>query len=361
MNEKKLMNDCSKLEGALREFGVVGKVTAIHNGPVVSSYEFEMKAGTRVGKVVQLEEDLSIAMDGRKIRIVPRIAGRAAIGIEIPNESRDSVMLYDMIMSKEYKDNKAALPIVVGASTTGQPVISDLTKMPHLLIAGSTGSGKSVAMNTFIVSMLCKKSSDELKLVLIDPKMIELSCYNNIPHLLTPVVTQANKAVEVLNIMIDEMMSRYELMKASNTRNIASYNESIKGKEGAEALPYIVIVIDEIADLMIGQYGKQMESCIVRLAQMARAAGIHLIIATQRPSTDVVTGLIKANFPSRIALKTASGWDSRVILDSVGAETLLGCGDMLFMEASAGGELVRVHGAYVSDSEIEGVVAGLKA
>ncbi len=379
IDEETLKANSMLLSRKLLDFGVEGTVTAIHPGPVITMYEFEPAAGTKVGKVVALQDDLSLTLGGKSVRIIPHLPGKAALGIEIPNSERETVWLKETLSSQQYAKTKTRLPLTLGASADGRPMVTDLTKMPHLLVAGATGSGKSVGINSFILSMIYKASPSDLRLILVDPKMLELSIYDGIPHLLLPVVTKPKPAVQAMRWAIREMERRYRHMADTGTRNILGYNEKIKKglvnivseTEAAEKtaldkeaiahtgkLPYIVIIIDELADLMMVA-SQEMEESITRLAQMARAAGIHLILATQRPSVDVITGLIKANFPARIAFKVTARHDSRTILDSMGAERLLGSGDMLFMSPEGGG-MTRVHGAFMSDSDISRVVAHLK-
>jgi len=380
VDEETLKKNSLLLEKKLKDFDVEGRVIAIHPGPVITMYEFEPAAGTKLNKIVNLQDDLSLALSGRSVRIIPHLPGKAAVGIEVPNSEREIVWLRDIISSNQFAKIQTKLPLVLGSSTAGHPTIVDLTKMPHLLIAGATGSGKSVAINTIIVSVLYRSSPDDVRMILVDPKMLELSVYDGIPHLLLPVVTKPKPAVQAMRWAIREMERRYRLMADTGTRNILGYNEKIlkgqidlvtqeKAAEMIEVdkeavahtgkLPYIVIVIDELADLMMTST-QDMEDAITRLAQMARAAGIHLILATQRPSVDVITGLIKANFPARIAFKVTSRHDSRTILDGIGAETLLGMGDMLFMTPQ-GGNLIRIHGSYVTDSDITRVVNHVKS
>ena len=379
IDEESLKANSMLLSRKLLDFGVEGTVTAIHPGPVITMYEFEPAAGTKVGKIVGLQDDLSLTLGGKSVRIIPHLPGKAALGIEIPNSERETVWLKETLSSQQYAKTKTRLPLTLGANAAGKPMVTDLTKMPHLLVAGATGSGKSVGINSFILSMLYKAPPSDLRLILVDPKMLELSIYDGIPHLLLPVVTKPKPAVQAMRWAIREMERRYRHMADSGTRNILGYNEKIKKglinivseAEAAEKtaldkeaiahtgkLPYIVIVIDELADLMMVA-SQEMEEAITRLAQMARAAGIHLILATQRPSVDVITGLIKANFPARIAFKVTARHDSRTILDSMGAEQLLGQGDMLFMSPEGGG-MTRVHGAFMTDSDISRVVAHLK-
>lgn len=379
IDEKVLKKQSFLLEKKLADFSVSGKVTAIHPGPVITMYEFEPAIGTKINQITNLEDDLSLALGGRSVRVLAHLPGKAAVGIEVPNGEREIVYLREIISSVPFEKSNSKLVLALGASTDGHPMVTDLAKMPHLLVAGATGSGKSVAIHSMIASLLYKASPEEIKFILVDPKMLELSAYNGIPHLLLPVVTQPKKAILAMKWAVREMERRYKLLSASGARNIIGYNNKIKSgeiklveREKAEemllkdkeaivhtgALPYIIIIIDEMADLMM-TVSSEMEETITRLAQMARASGIHLILATQRPSVDVITGLIKANFPARIAFKTTARHDSRTILDSMGAETLLGSGDMLFMSPS-GGILTRVHGSYVSEGEVSRIVSHLK-
>lgn len=374
-----LKKNAIMLSHKLKDYDVEGKVTEIHPGPVITMFEFEPAAGVKINKIVNLADDLAVAMGGRSIRIVPHLPGKAAIGIEIPNNIREIVNLKDIIADEKFAKSYSKLTIALGKNTQGSPVISDLGKMPHLLIAGATGSGKSVAINALICSMLYKSTPEQVRMILVDPKTLELPVYNGIPHLLLPVVTQPRHAGMALAWALREMEKRYVLLSDVGARNIGVYNTKIqKGmmkvltpdeaskiqEENPEQvvhtgkLPYIVIIIDELADLIMVA-AKEIEENVTRLAQMARAAGIHLIVATQRPSVDVITGLIKANFPTRIAFKVSSKHDSRTIIDGVGAEHLLGAGDMLFMPPNTS-SLIRIHGAYVSDAEIERVVKHLK-
>ncbi len=379
LDESELQKNSLLLARKLLDFGVEGKVTAIHPGPVITMYEFEPAAGIKLNKIVNLQDDLSLALSGRSVRILPHLPGKAAVGIEVPNNEREIVWLHDIIASPQYNKQNSNLPIALGSSTSGNSHIVDLAKMPHLLIAGATGSGKSVAINSIILSILYRSSPEDVRFIMVDPKMLELSIYDGIAHLLLPVVTKPKPAVQAMRWAIIEMERRYRLMADTGTRNIVGYNNKIRKDEvdlvtediakemlsqnkdaiaHTGKLPYIVIIIDELADLMMTA-SQDMEECITRLAQMARAAGIHLILATQRPSVDVITGLIKANFPARIAFKVTSRHDSRTILDSIGSETLLGQGDMLFMTPQ-GGNMLRLHGSYLTDSDIARVVTHIK-
>ena len=370
-------DESEELYSVLKDFGVHGKIIDVRYGPVVTLYEFEPSAGTKSSRIIGLSDDIARSMSALSTRISV-VPGRNVLGIELPNRNREMVVLRDLLCSKEYNDPGLRLPIILGKGIDGDPVVGDLTKMPHLLIAGTTGSGKSVGINTMILSLLYRLTPEQCRMIMIDPKVLELSVYDNIPHLLTPVVTEPKKAVAVLKWVVAEMEERYRLMSAVGVRNITGYNEKVaevaRGKaetvlssEKCElhdlqqqlgySLPYIVVVVDEMADLMIVS-GKEIESSIQRLSQMARAAGIHIIMATQRPSVDVITGVIKANFPTRISFSVTSKVDSRTILGEQGAEQLLGMGDMLYMVA--GGKIRRIHGAFVSDSEVQDVVNHLR-
>jgi DNA segregation ATPase FtsK/SpoIIIE, S-DNA-T family len=340
------------MEKILLDFGIDGKIKAINNGPVVSLYEFEPAPGVKVSKIINLSEDLARNTSSTSAR-VSVIPGKNTVGIEIPNETRESVSLREIISFEKFQNKEIKLPIALGKSISGMPIVGDLTSMPHLLIAGTTGSGKSVCINTIIVSLLYKLNPDLCKFILIDPKMLELSTYEGIPHLLTPVITDAKKATSALAWTVKEMNSRYKLMSKVGVRNIDGYNAKHKLK-----MPYIVVVVDEMSDLMLVA-GKEIENYIQKLSQMARAAGIHIIMATQRPSVDVITGTIKANFPTRVSFQVSSKIDSRTILGEQGAEQLLGKGDMLFM--SSANRIVRIHGPFVSENEIEKIVNSIRA
>lgn len=337
---------------ALENFGVKGKILRSSVGPVVTLYEFEPAPGIKASKVINLSDDLARVMSAVSCRssVIP---GRNVIGIELPNKKRDTVYLDKLFKSSEFLDGDEKLSWVLGSDIGGETVVVDIAKFPHLLMAGTTGSGKSVAMNTLIVSLLKKLTADQCKFVMIDPKQLELAVYANIPHLLMPVVTDPEKAVEALQWTVNEMEDRYKLMADAGVRNISGYNDDADKK-----LPYIVVVIDEVADLMMVA-GKEVERTVQRLAQMARAAGIHVIMATQRPSVDVITGTIKANFPTRISFAVTSKYDSRTILGEQGAEQLLGMGDMLFM--SGGRKVKRVHGAFISDDDLTSFVKEIEA
>ncbi len=351
--------NAAKLERTFQSFGVKAKVTQVHLGPAVTKYEVHPDIGVKVSKIVSLSDDLALALAAKDIRIEAPIPGKSAIGIEVPNSEIAVVSLREVLESKQNNKPNSKLLIALGRDITGEAVLAELNKMPHLLVAGSTGSGKSVCINSIILSILMRAKPHEVKMMMIDPKMVELSVYNGIPHLLAPVVTNAKKASQALQKVVSEMERRYELFSQSGTRNITGYNEYIRKhnlEEGDEQplLPYIVVIVDELADLMMVA-SSDVEDSITRLAQMARAAGIHLIIATQRPSVDVITGVIKANIPSRIAFAVSSQTDSRTILDMGGAEKLLGRGDMLFLPVGAS-KPIRVQGAFVSDEEVEAVV-----
>jgi len=369
------------VELKLRDFGVEVEVVAVHPGPVVTLFELLLAPGIKVSKVTNLAKDLARALSTISVRVVEVIPGKSVIGIEIPNEHREIVMLSEVLQSETYDNSKSPLTLAMGKDIAGNPAVADLAKMPHALIAGTTGSGKSVAINAMILSLLYKASPQDVRLIMVDPKMLELSVYEGIPHLLTPVVTDMKEASNALRWCVGEMERRYRLMAATGVRNIAGHNKKIReaksrGEEmpdplfkpdplgGAQeiphlsTLPYIVVVIDELADMMM-VVGKKVEELIARLAQKARASGIHLLLATQRPSVDVITGLIKANIPTRVAFQVSSRIDSRTILDQMGAEHLLGHGDMLFLPP--GGSIPkRIHGAFVDDNEVHRVVDYLK-
>lgn len=344
------------LEEKLEMFGIFGKVTSIKRGPVVTLFEYNPKADSKISKIVALADDLALALKALSIRIIAPIPGKSLVGFEVSNAKREDVFLSTIINSKDFDSFDGSLPIVLGKDTIGSNVIIDLTKTPHLLIAGSTGSGKSVALNTLLVSLLCKLTPDELNLILIDPKRLEFSAYEDIAHLVFPIITDTQKVVPVLRWAVNQMEERYEKMAKVGAKNIFDYNAKVK--DATQKLPFLVIMIDELADLMMTA-GKDLEAQIARIAQMARAAGMHMIVATQRPSVDVITGIIKVNFPSRISFRVTSKVDSRTILDCCGAEKLLGRGDMLFL-GSGSAFLSRLHGAYVSGSEIERVVDHIK-
>jgi len=346
------------LEEKLKRFGVCGNVTAIKQGPVVTLFEYQPHIDTKLSKIIALEDDLAMALQALSIRIIAPIPGRSVVGFEVANNKRKNVFLGSVIQSKMFRSYSGALPLIFGCDTVGNEVIVDLAKMPHLLIAGSTGSGKSVALNSMLVSLLCRCSPDDLRLILIDPKRLEFASYVDIAHLLFPIITDSKQAAPSLRWVVKEMGRRYEQMKQVAARNMVDYNV-VATKHGLEKLPFIVIIIDELSDLMITA-GRDIEDLIVRITQMARAAGIHMLVATQRPSVDVITGLIKVNFPSRVSFRVTSKVDSRTILDCSGAEKLLGRGDMLFLDAGSS-IIKRVHGVYVSDGEIERLVSHIRA
>jgi len=342
-----------KLEEKLGNFGVSGKVVGISPGPVVTTYEYAPAPGIKINKIVGLADDLALGLRAQSVRVVGSVPGKAALGIEIPNAFRQIVYIRDLIGSENYINNSSKLSITLGLDVVGNAVIADLAKMPHLLIAGATGAGKSVGINTIIASILFNATPEEVRFLMIDPKRIELSGYEGIPHLLHPVVVDPKLASRALQWAVREMERRYRLLEEAKVKGFDSYNEVSK-----EKLPYIVVIVDELADLMMVA-SKDVEGAIARLAQMARAAGIHLLLATQRPSVDVLTGLIKANFPTRISFKVSSKIDSRTIIDTSGAEHLLGAGDMLYLPPGTSG-LVRIHGAYISEEETTKLVEFLK-
>ena len=358
INEVEIDKKIENLLHKLRQFKIEGDVVATYSGPVVTTFEFKPAAHIKVSKILTLQDDLAMALKAKTIRIQAPIPGKDVVGIEIPNDESETIYLREILETKLFQTASSPLTMAVGKDIVGNPFITDLKKLPHLLIAGTTGSGKSVGINAMLVSLLYRNSPDDLKFLMIDPKMLEFSIYNDIPHLLTPVITQAKQAIMALANMVLEMERRYKLMSKTKTKNIENYNEKAK-KEGFEPFPYIVVIIDELADLMMTS-GKDVEFYIARLAQMARASGIHLIVATQRPSVDVVTGLIKANLPSRMSFKVGQKIDSKVILDSTGADTLLGRGDMLFTPPGTS-SLVRLHAPFVTEEEIEKIVEWLKA
>ena len=383
-SQAELEEKSQKLLAVLQDFGIKGKINAVREGPVVTMYEFEPAAGTKSSRIIGLSDDIARSLSAISTRIAV-IPGKNALGIELPNSKRMFFRLKELLETKEFQDPNVLLPIILGKDLGGSPLVADLAKMPHLLVAGTTGSGKSVAINTMIMSLLYRYTPEECRMIMIDPKMLELSAYDNIPHLMTPVVTEPGKAVVALKWAVKEMENRYRLMSHLGVRNIANYNakiqESIKKGEVLERkiqtgfdpetgkpifdtvpidmnnMPFIVVIVDEMADLMLVA-GKDIETSIQRLAQMARAAGIHIIMATQRPSVDVITGVIKANFPSRISFKVTSKIDSRTILGEQGSEQLLGMGDMLYMGNSS--RILRVHGPFVDDKEVEKVTNFLR-
>ncbi len=382
VDKQSLIMNSEILEKKLKDYGVEGKVVEVRPGPVITLFEFEPAPGVKVSKIVGLADDLALALSAVSIRIVAPIPGKAVVGIEIPNKVRRTVHLQQIVTSEEFKESRTKLSICLGVGISGEPSVIDLVRMPHLLVAGSTGSGKSVFLNSMVCSILFKCKPEEVRFLMIDPKMLELSLYEGIPHLLLPVVTNPKKAALGLSWLVDEMERRYEILAESGVRNIDQYNRHVEkrqkngvsqvyrkrgdmleeeekgGVEELERLPYIVVVVDELADLMMVS-SREVEEAITRLAQMARAVGIHLILATQRPSVDVITGIIKANFPARISFQVSSKIDSRTILDTIGAEHLLGNGDMLFLPPGSS-KMMRVHGAFLSEVEIRRVVDFLK-
>tara|TARA_B100000475_G_scaffold55758_2_gene38474 strand:- start:4223 stop:6229 length:2007 start_codon:yes stop_codon:yes gene_type:complete len=385
LSDEALEENARMLENVLDDYGVRGDIVSVRPGPVVTMYELEPAPGLKASRVIGLSEDIARSMSALSAR-VSTLPGRSVIGIELPNAQREKVVLREILATRDYGDTNVKLPLALGKDIGGEAIVTNLSKMPHLLIAGTTGSGKSVAINTMILSLLYKLTPEDCRLIMIDPKMLELSVYDGIPHLLSPVVTDPKKAVVALKWVVGEMEERYRKMSKMGVRNIEGYNSRIKetldkgemftrtvqtgfddetGEPIFETeeflptkLPFIVVVVDEMADLMMVA-GKEIEACIQRLAQMARASGIHLIMATQRPSVDVITGTIKANFPTRISFQVTSKIDSRTILGEQGAEQLLGMGDMLYM--AGGGKIIRVHAPFVSDEEVEEVVNHLKA
>jgi len=382
VDRQSLVMNSRIVEKKLRDYGVEGKVVEVRPGPVITVFEFEPAPGVKVSKIVGLADDLALALSSVSIRVVAPIPGKAVVGIEIPNKVRQTVYLKQIATSEAFRESRSKLSICLGMGISGQPLVIDLARMPHLLVAGSTGSGKSVFLNAMICSILLRCRPEEVRFLMIDPKMLELSLYEGIPHLLLPVVTNPKKAAHGLEWLVGEMERRYGILADKGVRNIDQHNREIEkslgnrrgrgygtldgtsgGREGEpvslpEKLPYIVVVVDELADLMMVS-SRGVEEAITRLAQMARAVGIHLILATQRPSVDVITGLIKANFPARISFQVSSRTDSRTILDSIGAEHLLGAGDMLFLPPGSS-KMIRVHGAYISESEIRRLVEFLK-
>ena len=357
VSESEIDSKIADLLEKLRKFKIDGDVIRTYSGPVVTTFEFKPAPNVPVRKILNLQDDLAMALRAQTIRIQAPIPGKDVVGIEIPNSDIETIYLREVLESEIFSTAKSELTIALGKDIVGAPFVTDLKKLPHLLIAGTTGSGKSVGINAMLLSLLYRNSPQTLRLIMIDPKMLEFSMYEGIPHLLTPVITEAKKAVNVLENLVSEMERRYKLMAASKTKNIESYNAKMK-EQGEASLPFIVVIIDELADLMMTS-GKDVEFSIGRLAQMARASGIHLIVATQRPSVDVVTGLIKANLPSRISYRVGQKIDSKVILDQLGAESLLGRGDMLFTPPSSPG-LVRLHAPFASEAEIETIVEFLK-
>jgi len=355
LNQKDLKSKANLIKDKLEQFGIEVGMHEVHVGPTVVQYTLKPASGVKLSKITSLKNDLALALAAPAVRIEAPIPGKSLVGIEIPNESRATVHMREIMESREYRGVSSDLKLALGRNVSGESVVADLGKMPHLLIAGATGSGKSVGMNSFLISMLYNNSPRELRLIMIDPKQVELRPYNGLPHLLTPVITDPEKAATSLRWAVAEMNRRYKVCAESGARNIGEYN---KGRKKIDRMPKIVIVIDELADLMM-QAQKEVEASICRIAQMARAVGMHLIIATQRPSVDVITGLIKANIPARIAFTVASSIDSRTVLDQTGAEDLLGAGDMLYLSGTMG-KPVRVQGIYISTEEVERVTNQLK-
>ncbi len=383
VDEEGLKESAAVLEQKLKDFGVEGRVSEIHPGPIITLFEYEPASGVKVNRIVNLSDDLALAMKAMSVRIVAPIPGKSVVGIEIPNRKRQMVTLKEILADDSFQNCRWKIPLALGMDIAGKPVTTDLARMPHLLIAGATGTGKSVNLHSLILSILFRFSPQEVKFLMIDPKMLELTGYHGVPHLLHPVITDSRRASDVLDWAVERMEQRYQLLSEKGVRNIESYNEKIDKEmaatDGGEQppedidvvdeddgdimpergkLPYIILVIDEMADLMIVA-GRQIEEAITRLAQMARAAGIHLLLATQRPSVDVLTGIIKANLPARISFQVSSRTDSRTILDNMGAEKLLGRGDMLFLPPGTS-KVTRIHGPYVSEPEIERVVDYIK-
>jgi DNA segregation ATPase FtsK/SpoIIIE-like protein len=363
-----IQENSDTLQKTLLNFGVEGKVVNVSPGPVINRYEIELAPGVKVSKVVNLQDDISMAVGGQRIRIQAPIPGKAAIGIELPNPERQTVHFKHVLMSDAFRKSKHKLPIIIGKNISGVPFVTDIAKMPHILIAGQTGSGKSVCINSIIASLLMTKSPEELRMIMIDPKKVELACYEGIPHLLSPVVTESKEAVKALLWGVHEMERRYRLLAKVGARNIESFNtrisrggidEKLIALEDNKQLPFIVILVDELADLMMTA-SRDVEGLIQRIAQLARAVGIHLIVATQRPSVDIITGPIKANLTSRISFRTIQSTDSRTILGHVGAEKLLGMGDMLFLRNGAP-DIERFHGAFISEEDVEALVANIRS
>ena len=361
------LENAKLLEEAMGNFDVTGKVTQVSPGPVVTRYEVEPAPGVKVNRIVTLSDDLARVMSAKGIRIQAPVPGRSVVGVEIANQKQETVYLREIVESEEFRNCTATLPMALGKTISGEPLIADLARMPHLLVAGATGSGKSVCINSLISSILFKAAPDQVRLLMVDPKVVELTVYNDIPHLLVPVVTEPKKASEALKWAVAEMESRYQLLAKLGVRNLADYNRKVENLADDDAppddrprpLPYIVIVVDEFADLMITAPA-DVETSLMSLAQKSRAVGLHIILATQRPSVNVITGVIKANFPSRIGFQVASKTDSRTILDMNGAERLLGRGDMLFLPGGQG-EPIRIHGAFISGEETERLVASIQS
>jgi S-DNA-T family DNA segregation ATPase FtsK/SpoIIIE len=350
-----LVKQAKRLEGRLRDFGVDGRVVQVSSGPVVTMYEFEPASGIKLSRIVNLADDLALGMKALSVRIAAPVPGKSVVGIEIPNARREPVFLRDILASPAFQGARSKLVLALGKDMLGTPMVTDLAQTPHLLIAGVTGSGKSVGLNSMICSILLHAAPHEVKFIMIDPKMLELSVYDGIPHLIAPVVTHPKKAAAALHWAVEEMERRYRLLAEHGVRGIEGYNQ----RHPDRRLPYLVVVIDELADLMLVAR-RDVEEALTRLAQMARAAGIHLLVATQRPSVDVLTGIIKANFPARISFQVSSRTDSRTILDAIGAERLLGKGDMLFLPPGTS-KLLRIHGAYVSEADVKRLVEYLRA
>jgi len=359
INEEEIDRKIEELLSKLKHFKVDGDVVRTYSGPLVTTFEFKPAPNVKISRILNLQDDLAMALSAKTVRIQAPIPGRDVMGIEIPNETIETIYLREILESEIFRKSSSPLTVALGKDIVGNPFITDLKKLPHLLIAGTTGSGKSVGINSMILSLLYRNDPDQLKLMLIDPKMLEFSIYNDIPHLLTPVIIEPKKAIAALANMVLEMERRYKLMAENRTKNIDNYNDKVKKDGSAEPFPFIVIVIDELADLMMNG-GKEVEYSIARLAQMARASGIHLVVATQRPSVDVVTGLIKANLPSRLSYRVGQRIDSKVILDTMGAESLLGRGDGLFTPPGSVG-LVRIHAPWNKEEEVEEVVEFIKA
>jgi len=361
VDDRELLANSEVLERKLMDFGIDGKVLEVRPGPVVTMYEFAPAAGIKVGRITNLSNDLALALKAMSIRIIAPIPGKSVVGIEVPNHAKEMIRLREMLECPAFSKSRSRLSLALGKDVSGNPYIADLARMPHLLVAGATGTGKSVSVNAMILSILYKAAPEDVRFLMVDPKMLELSAYEGIPHLITPVITDPKKAAGALKSIVNEMGRRYKLLAEKGSKNIDQFNRLVAdGKAGADdkgephkKLPLIVVIIDELADLMMTS-GKDVEECLVRLSQMARASGIHLLIATQRPSVDVVTGLIKTNFPARIAFQLPSRTDSRTVLDVGGAETLLGEGDMLFLPPGTS-KLQRVHGVFVSETEIKRV------
>ncbi|MGQ9618211.1 MAG: DNA translocase FtsK [Candidatus Aminicenantia bacterium] len=370
INKKELNEKIKKIEEKLREFNIEGSVVEIHPGPVITTFEYRPDPGIKISQILSLTEDLSLALKAESI-MIERIPNKESLGIEVPNEKRERIYLRDIIESEEFKKSPSKLTIAIGKMVRGEIFISDLSIMPHLLIAGATGSGKSVSLNCIITSLFFKASPDELKLILIDPKRVEFAIYNDIPYLITPVIVEPKMAINALKWAVREMKERNRKLQELTAKNIEQYNMKVEQilqegdnealKEELKPLPYIVIIIDELADLMVGKGNQalEVENCITSLSQMARAVGIHLVISTQRPSIDILTGTIKNNLPCRIALRVPTKVDSRVIIDQIGAEKLLGNGDMLFMPTNSS-RIIRLHGAYISETETARIVKFLK-